>query len=140
MLHFQIMKKAVYCAMKGNLQRRYTMERLHIYPDDKVPDDVMKNISNQIRQLRPVPIRLDKYPEEVVSNFPKVMDWPKDYVLRWIIVVKLLANIGMIHYILLLHCNNVSLYEVLIKNKYIYKMDTEFLSKHNYKYLYRLLI
>ncbi|CAH0764240.1 unnamed protein product [Diatraea saccharalis] len=77
-----IIKKAVYKAMQGNLQRRHTMERLFIYPGEKVPDDVLQNVSNQIRQLRPVPTRLDHIPEEEVQNFPKVMDYPEDYVLK----------------------------------------------------------
>lgn len=77
------MKKAVYNAMDGNLQRRYTMQRLHIYPDDNVPEKIMQNITNQIRQLRPVPKRLDHYAPEEVQQFPKVMDYPKNYILRW---------------------------------------------------------
>ncbi|KDR19814.1 39S ribosomal protein L13, mitochondrial [Zootermopsis nevadensis] len=77
-----IMKKAVYNVMDGNLQRRYTMQRLHIYPDDDVPEKIKQNITNQIRQLRPVPKRLDRYAPEEVQRFPKVMDWPKNYILR----------------------------------------------------------
>lgn len=76
------MKKAVYSSMKGNLQRRYTMERLHIFPDAKVPEDLLANVSNQIRQIRPVPKRLDHYPEDEVKTYPKIIDYPKDYVLR----------------------------------------------------------
>jgi hypothetical protein len=75
-------KKAVYSAMDGNLQRRYTMQRLYIYPDDKMPENIKQNITNQIRQLRLVPKRLDHYAPEEVQQFPKVMDWPKDYILR----------------------------------------------------------
>lgn len=79
---FQIIKKAVYRAMKGNLQRRHTMERLFIYPEEKVPVDIMQNVTNQIRQIRMVPTRLDHIPEEVVKNYPKVMEYPDDYVLK----------------------------------------------------------
>lgn len=79
---FQIIRKAVYRALKGNLQRRYTMERLLIYHDENVPEDIKRNISNQIRQLRLVPTRLDHIPEEEVKQFPKVMDYPEDYVLK----------------------------------------------------------
>ena len=68
--------------MKGNLQRRHTMQRLHIYPDDSIPDEIKQNITNQIRQLRSVPERLDKYTEKEVQEFPKIMEYPKDYVLR----------------------------------------------------------
>lgn len=68
--------------MDGNLQRRYTMERLHIYPDANVPSDIMNNVSNQIKQIRPVPKRLDHYDEGEVKKYPKIIDYPKDYVLR----------------------------------------------------------
>lgn len=68
--------------MDGNLQRRYTMQRLHIFPDENVPSDMLKNASSQIRQLRPVPKRLDKYTEEEVKKFPKIYDYPKDYILK----------------------------------------------------------
>ncbi|XP_044735180.1 39S ribosomal protein L13, mitochondrial [Chrysoperla carnea] len=77
-----ILKKAVYNSMDGNLQRRYTMQRLHLFPDDKVPTDILENISNQLRQLRPVPKRLDKYSPDEVEKFPKIMNWPSDYILR----------------------------------------------------------
>lgn len=77
-----IIKKAIYNHMDGNIQRRYTMERLHIYPDSNVPADIMKNVSNQIRQLRPVPKRLDHYDSKEVEEFPKIMEYPKDYILR----------------------------------------------------------
>lgn len=68
--------------MKGNLQRRHTMERLLIYPGEAIPDDVKQNITNQIRQIRLVPTRLDHIPEEEVQKYPKVMEFPEDYVLK----------------------------------------------------------
>lgn len=77
-----ILRKAVYNSMDGNLQRRYTMQRLHLFPDANVPEKLLKNVSNQIRQLRPVPKRLDHYDEEEVKKFPKIIDYPKDYILR----------------------------------------------------------
>lgn len=76
------MHKAIYNSMKGNLQRRYTMQRLHLYAQDDVPTDILSNVSNQLRQGRVVPTRLDHIDQQVVDNFPKIMDYPKDYVLR----------------------------------------------------------
>lgn len=76
------MKKAIYNSMDGNLQRRYTMKRLHIYPDANVPKEILANVSNQIRQLRPVPKRLDEYKDKEIEEYPKLIDYPKDYVLR----------------------------------------------------------
>ncbi|XP_055639124.1 39S ribosomal protein L13, mitochondrial [Toxorhynchites rutilus septentrionalis] len=77
-----IMKKSVYRSMHGNLQRRYTMQRLHLFKDDNVPKEILENVTNQIRQPRRVPERLDRMDPEVVENFPKLFDYPKDYVLR----------------------------------------------------------
>lgn len=73
---------AVYTSMKGNLQRRHTMQRLHLIPDSNIPDELLANISNQLRQARPVPKRIDEYDEETIKNFPKIMDYPKGYVLK----------------------------------------------------------
>lgn len=58
------------------------MERLLIYPGETIPDDVKQNITNQIRQIRLVPTRLDHIPEEEVQKYPKVMEFPEDYVLK----------------------------------------------------------
>lgn len=73
---------AVYRSMKGNLQRRYTMQRLHLFPDENIPEEILKNISHQIKQARPVPKRIDEYDQETIDNFPKIMDYPKKYVVE----------------------------------------------------------
>ncbi|XP_017029521.1 large ribosomal subunit protein uL13m isoform X3 [Drosophila kikkawai] len=77
-----VMKKAVYNAMNGNLQRRHTMQRLHLFADDQVPEDLLQNVTNQIRTPRSVPQRLDHIDKETLENFPSIMDYPKDYILR----------------------------------------------------------
>jgi len=58
------------------------MQRLHIFPNDKIPKDMLENISNQIKQLRPVPVRLDHIPKEEVDNFPQLLKYPENYILR----------------------------------------------------------
>lgn len=68
-----ILQKAVYSAMSGNIQRRYTMQRLHIFPDENVPENMLQNVSHQIRQLRPIPTRLDHISPEVIKQFPKLI-------------------------------------------------------------------
>lgn len=77
-----VLKKAVYNSMDGNLQRRYTMQRLHIFADGNVPEKFLANVSNQIKQVRPVPKRLDHFSEEEVRTVPKIIDYPKDYIVR----------------------------------------------------------
>ncbi|XP_046803782.1 39S ribosomal protein L13, mitochondrial-like [Lucilia cuprina] len=77
-----VMHKAVYNSMKGNLQRRHTMQRLHLFADDNVPEEILANVTNQIRTPREVPQRLDHIDKETLENFPSIMDYPKDYILR----------------------------------------------------------
>lgn len=79
----QIVKKAVYSSIASNLTRRTYMERLHIYPGSEIPEDVKQNLSGQIRPIRPVPKPLQEYSEEEIQTYPKLFDYPKDYVLRW---------------------------------------------------------
>lgn len=56
------------------------MQRLHLFKDDQVPKDIIENVSNQIRQTRPVPKRLDHYDPAITENFPQIIDFPKDYI------------------------------------------------------------
>ncbi|XP_050451094.1 39S ribosomal protein L13, mitochondrial [Cataglyphis hispanica] len=77
-----IVEKAVYRALPKNLQRRHTMQRLHIFPDNKIPKDILKNISNQLKQLRPVPVRLDRIPQEEINNIPQLLKYPENYILK----------------------------------------------------------
>lgn len=58
------------------------MERLHIFPGTEIPEEIKKNISGQIRPLKAVPKRLQEYSDEEIKNFPKLFDYPKDYILR----------------------------------------------------------
>ncbi|XP_043259449.1 39S ribosomal protein L13, mitochondrial [Colletes gigas] len=77
-----IVKKAVYSSMDGNLQRRHTMQRLHIFPDENIPEDMLENVTNQIKHLRPVPARLDHIPEIEKDNFPRLLNYPIDHQLK----------------------------------------------------------
>lgn len=58
------------------------MERLHIYPDSNVPEEIMENITNQIRPLRSIPKTLNTYSNEEVKSYPKIIDYPDDYILK----------------------------------------------------------
>ncbi|KAL8598667.1 hypothetical protein ACOMHN_013550 [Nucella lapillus] len=76
----RIMHQAVYSRLRGNLLRRGMVRRLHLFPDDNVPEEVMANVSDQIRQVQAIPKRLDQYTEEEIEQFPKLFDWPENYV------------------------------------------------------------
>lgn len=73
---------AVYGSMRGNLQRRHTIRRLLLYPDEKIPKAVMDNISNQLRVARPVPTPLHEHDKETIEKFPKIVDYPEKYVIE----------------------------------------------------------
>ncbi|KAA0188283.1 putative 50s ribosomal protein L13 [Fasciolopsis buskii] len=40
-----------------------------------VPKELIKNVSGVIRQVMPVPRRLDDYTEAELAEFPKLFDW-----------------------------------------------------------------
>ncbi|NXG06555.1 RM13 protein, partial [Sakesphorus luctuosus] len=67
-----IVKLTVYRMLPKNLQRRTMMQRLHLFPDDVIPEDIQKNLLEEIPQPRAVPKRLDEYTPEEIAAFPKV--------------------------------------------------------------------
>lgn len=68
--------------MDGTLQRRYTMQRLHIFPNGDVPEDLLANVSNQIKQPKPVPVRLYDISKEEQDKIPRLIKYPVDYQLK----------------------------------------------------------
>lgn len=58
------------------------MARLHVYPDEDVPEEILGNVSGQIAQVRPVPRKLQEISPEKVENFPKLWDFPQEYVIK----------------------------------------------------------
>ena len=58
------------------------MARLHVFADDKVPDELLDNVTGQIPQIRPVPKRLDEFTPEEIQQFPKLWELPKDYAVK----------------------------------------------------------
>ena len=75
-----ILWKAVYNNMENNMMRKNMISRLHIFPEEDVPEDIMANVTAQIPQLRPVPKTLQDYSEEEKSNFPHVFVKSEDFV------------------------------------------------------------
>ena len=80
--YFQIVQKAVYRAIGNYLGRRNKFQHLHVFPDNQIPEKIKANISNQIKQLRPVPVRLDHISQEELENFPQLLKLPDTYVLK----------------------------------------------------------
>ncbi|KAI1277761.1 39S ribosomal protein L13, mitochondrial [Halotydeus destructor] len=62
--------------------RRQAMTRLHLYPDEVVPKHIMENIVDQIQNHRPVHKALHEISDEEKFKFPKVVDYPDDFVIK----------------------------------------------------------
>ncbi|XP_010138391.1 PREDICTED: 39S ribosomal protein L13, mitochondrial, partial [Buceros rhinoceros silvestris] len=67
-----IVKLTVYRMLPKNLQRRTLMQRLHLFPEDVIPEDIQKNLLQEIPQPRAVPKRLDEYTPEEIAAFPQI--------------------------------------------------------------------
>ncbi|NWX90406.1 RM13 protein, partial [Nothoprocta ornata] len=67
-----IVKLTVYRMLPKNLLRRTMMQRLHLFPDDVIPEDIEKNLLEELPQPRAVPKRLDEYTPEEVAAFPRL--------------------------------------------------------------------
>jgi len=57
------------------------MQRLHIFKDSNVPAHLMENVTDQILPDRKIPTPLDQYQKEEQEKFPKLWEYPKDFVL-----------------------------------------------------------
>ncbi|XP_074643239.1 large ribosomal subunit protein uL13m-like [Tubulanus polymorphus] len=77
----KVLYKEIYVRMPKVNERKTMMKRLHIFPESDIPDDIRANITDQIRQIMPVPKRLDEYSPEERKTFPKLFDWDKDHVI-----------------------------------------------------------
>lgn len=65
---------------RSSMARLY-MNKLHLYPDDKVPAEIMENILDQIQGVNPIFKSIEDYSPEERSKFPKITDYPDDYVI-----------------------------------------------------------
>jgi len=77
-----ILWKACYNNMSGGLMRKNNIARLHIFPEDEVPEDILQNITAQIPQVRPVPKKLTEYTEDEKEAFPKLFEPSDNFVRR----------------------------------------------------------
>ena len=51
-------------------------------PSPQVPDEIMSNVTDQMRQVRPVPKAITEFSEEEIQAFPKLWDYPEEYVIK----------------------------------------------------------
>lgn len=74
-----IVKLAIYGMLPKNLHRRTMMQRLHLFPDEEIPEDILKNLVEELPRPRRVPKRLDEYTQEEREAFPRVWTPPDDF-------------------------------------------------------------
>ncbi|KAJ8353812.1 hypothetical protein SKAU_G00213790 [Synaphobranchus kaupii] len=74
-----IIKLAVYGMLPRNLHRRTMMQRLHLFPDDVLPDDILENLTEELPQPRVIPRKLSEYTQEERDAFPMLWTPPEDY-------------------------------------------------------------
>ena len=70
-----VLERAIYRYCGKNDARLRAFARLVLLKGDEIPDDIKEKISAQIRQVRPVPRKLDDIPQEERANFPKLFDF-----------------------------------------------------------------
>ncbi|XP_056378663.1 39S ribosomal protein L13, mitochondrial isoform X2 [Hyla sarda] len=74
-----IVKLAVYGMLPKNLHRRTMMQRLHIFPEEDIPEEILKNLVTELKQPRVIPKRLNEYSREEIEAFPKLWIPSSDY-------------------------------------------------------------
>ncbi|XP_062848622.1 39S ribosomal protein L13, mitochondrial [Trichomycterus rosablanca] len=77
-----IVKLAVYGMLPKNLKRRTMMQRLHFFPDDAIPDDILNNLTEELAQPRAIPRKLSEYTQEERDSFPLLWTPPEDYIMK----------------------------------------------------------
>lgn len=61
--------------MPRKFYKNVVAHRLLVFPDDKVPENIMKNIMDQIAPQTPPPRRLDEYSKEEIDQVPRLFEW-----------------------------------------------------------------
>lgn len=74
-----IVKLAIYGMLPKNLHRRTMMQRLHLFPDDVIPEEILQNLVEELPQPRVVPKRLDEYTQQEIDAFPRLWIPPEDF-------------------------------------------------------------
>lgn len=72
-----VMERAIYKYCDKRDPRLLAFARLTLLSDDNIPEEIKEKISAQIRQVRPVPRKLEDIPPEELEKFPKVFDYER---------------------------------------------------------------
>jgi len=55
------------------------MEHVHLFPDENVPAELLKNVSNQLEQVMRMPKPIDDYSKEERTQIPALFELPETY-------------------------------------------------------------
>uniref|UniRef100_A0A8C5MS87 Large ribosomal subunit protein uL13m n=1 Tax=Leptobrachium leishanense TaxID=445787 RepID=A0A8C5MS87_9ANUR len=78
----EIVRLAIYGMLPKNLHRRTMMQRLHLFPENDIPEEIRKNLVTEISQPRKIPRRLDEYSQEEIDAFPRLWVQPPDFLVK----------------------------------------------------------
>ncbi|XP_077127273.1 large ribosomal subunit protein uL13m isoform X2 [Ranitomeya variabilis] len=67
-----IVRLATNGMLPKNLYRRTMMQRLHLFPEENIPEEILKNLVTELKQPRIIPRRMDEYSPEEIEAFPKL--------------------------------------------------------------------
>ncbi|XP_063070744.1 39S ribosomal protein L13, mitochondrial [Engraulis encrasicolus] len=74
-----IVKLAIYGMLPKNLHRRTMMQRLHLFPEEELPEEILRNLTEELTQPRTPPRGLNQYTQEEIDAFPRLWTPPEDY-------------------------------------------------------------
>lgn len=72
-----VIERAIYRYCGKGEERYRDFARLILLKGDDIPEDIKAKITGQIRQQRPVPVKLEDIPDEELRDFPKIFDYDK---------------------------------------------------------------
>jgi len=70
-----VLERAIYKYCGKESARYRAFGKLHLLKSDVIPEDIKIKITGQIRQVRPVPQKLEDIPAEELAEFPKIFDF-----------------------------------------------------------------
>uniref|UniRef100_A0A9L0RPP2 Large ribosomal subunit protein uL13m n=1 Tax=Equus caballus TaxID=9796 RepID=A0A9L0RPP2_HORSE len=74
-----IVQLTIYGMLTKNLHRRSLMQRLHLVPVEDIPEDILKNLVEELPQPRKVLRHLGECTHKKKEAFPRMWSPPEDY-------------------------------------------------------------
>ncbi|KAK3766888.1 hypothetical protein RRG08_040411 [Elysia crispata] len=75
----RILERACHNRLSGLDNKRTLMKRLHLFPDEEIPEEILENVTGQIQQVQAIPKKLEDYSQREIDSFPRLFKMPEDY-------------------------------------------------------------